>query len=175
MPSHLVISAIAPNQPGIAHQITSLVTDCGCNIVESKMKAMGNTFSLVLMAEGEWNAIAKLEHILPQKAPTLGMTTMMQRAEKNNSRNELPYRVKIIALDNPGITKEITNFFSKQNINIQEMSCNTYPSHQTGAMIGQIKLTVSIPVNLSVSSIRDKFNDFCAKTNLDGTMDPIAQ
>lgn len=175
MPNHLVISAIAPNQPGIAHQITSLVTKCGCNIVESKMKAMGNTFSLVLMAEGEWNAIAKLEHILPQKAPAMGMTTMMQRAEKADNTKALPYRVKIIALDNPGITKEITNFFAEQQINIQEMSCNTYPAPQTGAMIGTIKLTVGLPVNISVSNIRDKFNDFCAKTNLDGTMDPIAQ
>ncbi len=175
MSSRLVISAIAPNTPGIAHQVTSLVTYCGCNIVESKMKAMGNSFSLVLMAEGEWNAIAKLEHVLPQKASTMGMTTMMQRTEKAVSSNELPYRVKIIALDNPGITKEITSFFADQKINIQEMSCNTYPSPQTGAMIGAIKLTVGIPKGQSVSKIRDKFQEFCAKTNLDGTMDPIAQ
>ncbi|WP_196138177.1 glycine cleavage system protein R [Aliikangiella sp. G2MR2-5] len=175
MASYLIISAIAPNTPGIAHEVTSLVTYCGCNIIESKMKAMGNTFSLVLMAEGEWNAVAKLEHILPQKASALGMTTMMQRTDKAESKQELPYRIKIIALDNPGITKEITNFFAKLNINIQEMSCNTYPAQQTGAMIGAIKLTIGINTDQSVSKIKDKFNDFCATTNLDGTMDPIAQ
>ena len=173
MASHLVFSAIAPNRPGIAHDITSLVTHCGCNILESKMKTMGDTFSLVLMAEGEWNAIAKLEHTLPNKAPSMGMTTMMQRTDPAESRQELPYRVKIIALDNPGITKDITSFFADLGINIQEMSCNTYPAQQTGAMIGQIKLTVGIPTSQSVSKIRDKFHDFCAQTNLDGIMDPI--
>ncbi len=175
MSSHLVISAIAPNKPGIANEISSLVTQCGCNILESKMKAMGQTFSLVLMAQGEWNAIAKLEHVLPTKASTMGMITMMQRTELAPPKPELPYRVKIIALDNAGITKEITSFFAKQNINIQEMSCNTYTSPHTGARVGLIKLTVSFPTTHAVSEIRENFNQFCKKTNLDGSMEPIAQ
>ncbi len=175
MSNHLVISAIAPNRPGIANEITALVTACGCNILESKMKSMGNTFSLILMAKGEWTAIAKLEHVLPSKASAMGMTTMMRRTEPAESKSELPYRVKIIALDNAGITKEITSFFCEKNINIQEMSCNTYAAQQTGAKVGVIKLTVNIPNQVTVSEIRDSFHQFCAKTNLDGIMEPYAQ
>jgi len=175
MQNHLVISAIAPNRPGIANEITSLVTYCGCNIVESKMKSMGDTFSLVLMAAGEWNAIAKLEHVLPSKASAMQMTTMMQRTEPEAPKAELPYRVKIFALDNPGITREITQYFTENDINIQEMSCNTYPAQHTGAMIGAIKLTVSIPTKTPVSKIRESFREFCDKTNLDGEIKPIGQ
>jgi len=173
MPSHLVISAIAPNRPGMANQVTSLVTLCGCNILESKMKAMGDTFSLVLLAEGEWNAIAKLEHTLPSKASSIGMTTMMQRTEPTTAKSELPYRVKITTLDNPGITKEITSFFADQNIDIQEMSCNTYAASHTGAKVGSIKLTVSLSFEIAVSEVRDNFQKFCARTNLDGSMQAI--
>ena len=173
MSSYLVISAIAPNRPGIANEVTSLVTLCGCNILESKMKSMGETFSLVLMAEGEWNAIAKLEHVLPSKASAMGMTTMMQRTELAEAKKELPYRVKITALDNTGITKDITHFFADQDINIQEMSCNTYTATHTGAKVGAIKLTISIPSGITVSDVRGNFQKFCAKTNLDGSMEPI--
>ncbi|TQV77487.1 glycine cleavage system protein R [Aliikangiella marina] len=175
MQNHLVISAIAPNRPGIANEITSLVTKCGCNILESKMKSMGDTFSLILMAAGEWNSIAKLEHTLPSKASSMQMTTMMQRTEIQQPKPELPYRVKIFSLDNPGITQEITHFFTDNGINIQEMSCNTYPAQHTGAMVGATKLTVSIPTSLQVSKIREKFRLFCDKTNLDGEMKPIGQ
>ncbi len=174
MPNQLVISAIGPNQTGIANQITALIANSGCNIVETKMKAMGDTFSLVLMAEGEWNAIAKLEHLLPQKAPSLGMTTMMQRTEKLHPTKALPYRIKIIALDNPGIVQETTQFFAKKNINIQEMSCNTYPSPQTGAQIISLKLTISLSADISLSDLRNQFNQFCAATNLDGSLNPLA-
>ncbi|MGX5173954.1 glycine cleavage system protein R [Aliikangiella sp. IMCC44653] len=175
MQNYLVISAIAPNRPGIANDITSIVTYCGCNIVESKMKAMGSTFSLVLMAAGEWNSIAKLEHVLPTKAPGLQMTTMLQRTELEKPSSELPYRVKIIALDNPGLSEQITTFFTDIDINIKEMSCNTYPAQHTGAMIGALRITIGIPTHLSVSKIRESFNEFCAKTNLDGEMKPIGQ
>lgn len=171
MSNQLVISAIAPNRAGIAHEITALVTQCGCNILEGKMQTLGETFSMVFMAEGEWNALAKLEHMLPSKACSMGMTTMMLRTKQANPTTELPYRVKITTLDNPGLTKAITSFFSENNINIQEMSCKTYPSQQTGAQIGSIKLTVSIPKPTNVSKLKEKFNLFCAEMNLDGLME----
>ncbi|MET1255446.1 glycine cleavage system protein R [Aliikangiella maris] len=173
MQNYLVISAIAPNRQGIANEITSLVTYCGCNIIESKMRSMGNTFSVILMAAGEWNAIAKLEHVLPRKASSMQMTTMMQRTELPEPLSAIPYRVKIVALDNLGISKEITSFFDEQGINIQEMSCNTYPAQHTGAMIVRLRITVSIPTGMSVSKIREKFHTFCDETNLDGEIRPL--
>ncbi len=172
----LVISAIAPNKPGIAHEITDLISYCGCNIQQSKMKAMGNTFSLVLMASGEWNAIAKLEHILPTKAHSWGMTTMLQRTDVQTIRpNRLPYRVKIVALDNVGITKEVTAFFAEQDINIREMSCDTFEAQHTGAPIAEIKLTIGVSTDILISSLREKFESFCKKLNLDASLEPITK
>jgi len=172
----LVITAIAPNQPGIAHEITDLITYCGCNIQQSQMKVMGNTFSLVLMASGEWNAIAKLEHILPSKAQAWGMTTMVQRTEPQQPKpDKLPYRVKIVARDNLGITKEVTAFFADQNINIREMSCDTFEAQHTGTPIGEIKLTISVSTDVLISTLREKFDLFCKKLNLDASLEPITK
>lgn len=173
MQTHLVISAIAPNNKGIANEITSMVADCGCNIIQSKMKSLGSTFSLIILAAGEWNAIAKLEHVLPKKAPALQMTTMMQRTELEASKSELPYRVKIFALDNPGISKDITSFFTEKGIQIQEMSSNSYPAQHTGAIVGAIKLTVGVPTTMSVAKMKESFMQFCEKANLDGSISPI--
>lgn len=175
MLSHIVISAIAPNRPGMANEITSLVTYCGCNIIESTMKAMSNTSSLVLMAEGEWNAIAKLEHMLPNKASSMGMTIMMQRTEPGKTKAALPYRVKLITRDNPGITEGLTSFFAEQGINIQEMHSKTYPAQYADAKIGSIRMTISIPLNLAIASVRENFKEFCVKSNLDGVLEPIEQ
>lgn len=140
------------------------------------MKVMGNTFNLVLMASGEWNAIAKLEHVLPTKAPAWGMTTMLQRTEEHQPRpNKLPYRVKIVALDNLGITKEITAFFAEQDINIRELSCETFNAQLTGAPIAEIKLTVGVSTSIPISELREKFENFCKKFNLDASLEPITK
>jgi glycine cleavage system transcriptional repressor len=174
--SLLVISAIAPNRPGIANDISVLIADSGCNIKESKMKMMGGTFSLVLMASGSWNAIAKLEHILPKKACALGMTTMLRRTDDISPRpDRLPYQVSIVALDSLGITREITAFFAQQDINIREMSCDTYIAPHSSAPIAEIKLTVGVSTDLSIANIREEFGTFCRKLNLDATIEPITR
>lgn len=174
MQSQLVISAIAPNRPGIANEITSLVAYCGCNIQESKMKAMGSTFSLVLMASGEWNSLAKLEHVLPSKAASMGMTTMIQRTDAEISKAKgLPYRVKFFTQDNPGIANDITAFFADKDINIEQMSCDTFLAQQTNSPIAEIKLTISVPLTVNISSLRSSFDEFCRRTNLDASFEPI--
>ncbi len=176
MQNLLVISAIAPNRPGIADEITDLIMYCGCNIQESKMKSMGNTFSLVLMASGEWNAIAKLEHVLPTKAHSMGMTTMLQRTEPQMPECAgLPYRVKIVALNNQGITKKVTAFFAEQAINIEQMSCDTYSAQLNNTPIAEIKLTISVPKIITISTLRDDFKGFCEEYNLDASFNPITK
>jgi glycine cleavage system transcriptional repressor len=174
MQNFLVISAIAPNRPGIANEITSLVNYCGCNILESKMKSMGSTFSLVLMASGEWNSLAKLEHVLPSKAAAMGMTTMIQRTDVESQKQlGLPYRVKFFTQDNPGIANDITAYFAEKNINIEQMSCDTFLAQKTNAPIAEIKLTISVPLDVNISNLRRSFDDFCLTTNLDASFEPI--
>jgi len=176
MQNRLVISAIAPNRPGIANDITSLVTECGCNILETKMKSMGNTFNLVLMASGKWNALAKLEQVLPSQAHSMGMTTMLKRVECDESqRGGLPYRVKFFASDNPGIANEITTFFAEREVNIEQMSCDTFLAQHTNSPIAEIKLTVSVPTQVKLSSLRKDFDDFCLEQNLDAKFQPITK
>ena len=174
-PSLLVISAIAPNKPGFVKEITDIVAQCGCNITESKMKSMGDKFSLVLMASGEWNAIAKLEHILPSKAHAMGMATMLQRT-KPNSKNEeyLPYRVKMTTLDRKELSIGITAFFSERAINIEELSCNTFNTQHESETTVLIKLTINIPTNIDIALLREEFNDFCHSENIDATLLPVA-
>lgn len=173
-PSLLVISAIAPNKPGFVKEITDIVIQCQCNIIESKMKSMGNKFSLVLMASGEWNAIAKLEHSLPSKAHAMGMTTMIQRTTAKEHLSELlPYRVKMTTLDRRGLSNGITTFFANQKINIEELSCNTFDAQQTSTKLVLIKLTINIPVEKDIAKLRDEFELFCRKENLDASLQPV--
>ncbi|PHS20119.1 MAG: hypothetical protein COA86_02190 [Kangiella sp.] len=173
-PSLLVISAIAPNRPGFVKEITDMITQCQCNIIESKMKSMGNKFSLVLMASGEWNAIAKLEHSLPSQAHAMGMTTMIQRTTaKTHHGQHLPYRVKMTTIDRIGLSNGITAFFAEKEINIEELSCNTFDAKQIGDKLVLIKLTINIPTKINIEKLKDEFNSFCHKENIDASLRPV--
>jgi len=57
----IVINAIGSDRTGLVYDLTRVVTDCGGNIVESRMSALGMDFAMLLLVSGHWHTLAKLE------------------------------------------------------------------------------------------------------------------
>jgi len=55
MENYLVITALGEDNPGIVHKLTETVTNCSCNVVDSRMTVLGGEFAVILMASGKWN------------------------------------------------------------------------------------------------------------------------
>jgi glycine cleavage system transcriptional repressor len=49
------------------------VLDGGCNIADSRMTVLGGEFAILLLVEGQWNTLAKLENVLPEQEKELGL------------------------------------------------------------------------------------------------------
>lgn len=140
------------------------------------MQSMGNTFTVVFMVAGGWNAIAKLEHQLPSRASQLQMTTVTRRAEQpTNKETDLPYLVDIITRDNPGISQQITHFFSERGIDIESINLDTYPAQHTGVAVGEIRMIILVPDSYKISTLREEFAEFCDEHNLDATLEAFTR
>ena len=57
----LTVSAIGSDRTGMVHDLTHLVADCGGNILESRMTALGAEFLMAFLIAGNWHALAKIE------------------------------------------------------------------------------------------------------------------
>ena len=58
MTEFIVISAVGRDRPGVVHALTQTVLDCGGNIVESRMTALGQDFAMLLLVSGNWHTLA---------------------------------------------------------------------------------------------------------------------
>jgi glycine cleavage system transcriptional repressor len=126
-----------------------------------------------MMLQGEWNAIAKIEHTLPGLAQRLGLTTMLKRTNLPEPQVTLvPYDIHVVGLDNPGIVCEIANFFSSQSINAVNLSTDTYAAPHTGAPMVRLFMTINIPKDIHIADLREQFLLFCDDLNLDAIMEP---
>jgi glycine cleavage system transcriptional repressor len=174
MESYLIITALGEDKPGIVACLSELVTECGCNIIDSRMTVLGGEFAVILMVSGKWNELAKLEDILPTTAQSLGLTIASKRTEPGKSAADLmPYTVEVISIDHPGIVYELAHFFSNRNINIHELNTTRYAAAHTGAPMFALHLTANIPATVHVASLRDEFLDFCESHNMDATIEPM--
>ncbi|MDX2321256.1 MAG: ACT domain-containing protein [Moritella sp.] len=119
MTQNLVITALGSNSPGIVHKLIGHVSNCGCNIVDSKLAIFGNEFTLIMLLSGEWNAMIQLESSLPLKSQELDLITMMKRTERHEPISyDHSIEVDITIPDATGIIEKFTLFFTNNNLNL---------------------------------------------------------
>ena len=103
-----------------------------------------------------------------------GLKLMWYRTgPKPMQSNLLPYVVEVIAADKPGILFQLADFFDHQGITIESLNCARYRAMQTGADMFSAQLTIGIPAETHIASLRDDFLEFCDHLNLDAIMDPM--
>ena len=172
--NYLVISALGNDRPGIVDQLSKSVLDEGCNIADSRMTVLGGEFAILLMVEGNWNTLSRLESSIPELEKRLGLTVISKRTgERAPATDLLPYGVEVVALDHPGIVHHLASFFSQRNINIEDMATASYAAAHTGTPMFSVHMSVGIPANIHIGTLRDDFMEFCDSLNLDAVLEPI--
>ena len=172
--NHLVISALGKDQPGIVNQLSKAIYELDCNITDSRMTVLGGEFAILLLVEGPWNLLAKLEDQVPELQDRLGLTITTRRTEERMSQgNLLPYGVDVVAMDHPGIVYSLASFFSDRHINIEDMTTSSYAAAHTGTPMFSVRMSIGIPANIHIAALRDEFMDFCDSMNIDAVLEPI--
>lgn len=171
--NYLVISSIGTDQPGIVNKLAKTCSTNSCNIVDSRMTVLGGEFAVIMMVSGSWNSIAKLESALPTISEELNLTTTIKHTKQRNSAPSMAYTVSVVALDNPGIVHELAQFFSSQNINIDDLQTGTYSAPHTGTQMFNLNMNIRVAANTHIASLRDEFMEFCDDLNLDAVIEPL--
>ncbi|MES9906130.1 MAG: glycine cleavage system protein R [Sedimenticola sp.] len=171
--NYLVISALGKDHPGIVDRLSKIILDEGCSIADSRMTVLGGEFAILLMIKGNWNTLTKLEDSVAGIEQLLGLTITAKRTDKRrSSTSQLPYVVEVVAMDNPGIVHHLASFFSQRKINIEDLLTSSYAAAHTGTPMFAVHMSVGIPSDLHIATLRDEFMEFCDSLNLDAVLEP---
>lgn len=171
--NYLAISCIGTDQPGIVNKLAKTCVSNQCNIIDSRMTVLGGEFAIIMMVSGAWDAIAKLEKSLPGLSQELDLTTTVKHTKPRNCAPAMAYSVSVVALDNPGIVHELAQFFSMRNINIDDLQTGTYSAAHTGTQMFNLEMSIRIPADTHIATLRDEFMEFCDDINLDAIIEPL--
>ena len=170
----LLIQTLTPAARTPLLLLAKRIADAGCNLADARVSTIGADTSLMLLATGAWDAVAKLETALAKLARDEELQLMHYRTgPREPSGHLLPYLVEVVAADRPGILVKIVDFFSRHEITVEQLSSMRYQAMQTGASMFQAQFTVGIPSELHIAALRDDFLEFCDSLNLDAIMDPV--
>jgi glycine cleavage system transcriptional repressor len=170
----LVLAALGEDKTGLIDELSRSIMHSGCTISDSRMVVLDGDFALLLQVAGNWNNIAKLENQLPGIETRLGLTITAHRpVDREKSKDQLPYAVDVVALDQPGIVHNLARFFSQRQINIQEMVTTGYPAAHSGTPMFSVHMIIEISASVQIATLREDFMEFCDQLNLDAVMEPV--
>ena len=172
--NNLLISSYAahPESPLLA--ISRRINDSGCNLIEARLSTIGADVSVLALAQGPWDAVAKLEAMLTRLEREDGLRLTWYRTGSKALQSELlPYVIEVVAADKPGILFQLADFFDRQGISVENLQSMRYRAMQTGAEMFSAQITVGIPASMHIAALRDDFLEFCDHLNLDAIMDPM--
>ena len=171
--NYLVITASGEDTVGLVDRLSSKITESGCNIEESRMAVLGGQFALIMLLSGPWNALSKLDGQMELLGDQLGLTIIHKRTQqRERTKPAVPYTVDVVAMDHPGIVRDLAAFFSRNGINIEELQTDTYPAPHTGTPMFSVTMTVGIHADVHIPTLRGNFLDYCDDLNLDASFEP---
>jgi glycine cleavage system transcriptional repressor len=170
----IVLSAVGVDRAGIVNDITQVILDCGGNIEESRMTALGSEFAMLMLISGNWHTLTKLRTALDalSKDSTLEIS-IRKTGERDVQEDRMPYGLDVICLDQPGVVFNLANFFAARKIDIADLATRRYAAAHTGAAMFSVQMTVNIPASTPIAQLRDEFIELCEQLNLDSILEPV--
>ena len=170
---HAVISVIGRDRPGIVNDLTQLILSMQLNVEDSRMTVLGGEFAVLLLVTGTSDALSDLEAQLGVFSSELDLSYVYRATSpRETSVQWLPYSVRVMAMDHPGIVHKVAGFFSARNINIENLSTETQHAAHTGTPIFNVDMRIQVPLELKGAVLRENFLEFCSEQDLDGTLEP---
>jgi glycine cleavage system transcriptional repressor len=170
----VVISAVGTDRTGVVNDLSKVILDCGGNIEESRMTALGSEFAMLLLVSGNWAAIGKLEKALGKLSEDQPLSISLRKTDERVTDIErMPYGIDIVSLDQPGIVFSLASFFAAQGIEIADLTTRRYAAAHTGSQMFAVQMTVNVPSSTSISQLRDEFLELCDQLNLDAILEPV--
>ena len=171
----LVITVAGEDNPDLIEELTRVIKECKCHILESRMTELGAEFAAHLLVDGNWNHIVKLENALEAFGARnrLKVATLRAKETQPVDENLIPYGVDIFASDHIDNIHGLTAFFTVRGIKILDFSSSRYPAPYTSAPLFIARMIVKIPVGVRIVSLRDEFLEFCDQQNLDAILEPV--
>jgi glycine cleavage system transcriptional repressor len=169
-----ILTAIGSDRVGIVDDLTTSILGKKCNIEESRMAVLGGEFTVMLLVSGSQEDIEELIEETGRIAGKLDLyISMKQTVEPRTQPQMKPYMIESVSLDTPGIVHAITALLRRHGINIENMETDTTAAPWTGAPMFVMRGRISIPPEVSLTTLREEIETLETDQNLDIKLIPV--
>lgn len=156
MTTHLVLSFIADDRPGLVDTLSEAITDAGGNWHESRMAQLAEKFAGIVRVElpdrERLDALKKRLGDLEAGGIHVTVTEARDAGEPAGT----PLVLDIVGPDQPGIVQEITHCLAQHRVSIETMETATEQTPMGGGTLFRAQLDVRGPADIDQDALHGK-------------------
>ena len=164
MRDKLIISASGPDRKGIVSEISSIINQYNGNIETSRMVRLEEQFSILILIKVETKNIKKLKNKIESIEK---LKVDINSANSLNKEYKNKFHLYINGADNEGIVYSFSNYFSKLNINIEEVSTSIKNAPVSATPLFMMDLIITTSKEINEDKIIKDLNEISEKLGVE--------
>jgi glycine cleavage system transcriptional repressor len=148
----LILTAVGPDKPGMAHAVAQILFESGCNIEDTTMTRLSGQFSMILVVEpSQALSLAGLSAQLKALRSSHGLVVDVVEAldEPQEALNGPRYMLTAYGPESTGLLARLTGVLTDLSVNITDVQTRVASSGTVYVML----LEVELPEGLSSESL----------------------
>ena len=172
--THLLLTIIGADRPGLVQLVASRVADHGGNWLESRLCHLGGQFAGIARVEVPAERVAALRSALQQLAAE-GLRVSVDTGEGATPlASGSVATLELVGQDRPGILREITGVLAAHGVNVEELFSECVSAPMGGGNLFQARVRVLVPTTVKIEAVRADLEKIAADLMVDLTLRPVA-
>jgi glycine cleavage system transcriptional repressor len=157
----LILTAVGPDKPGMAHAVAQILFESGCNIEDTTMTRLSGQFSMILAVEPPQNidltAIqSKLESLRASHGLVVDVTEVSDAEIENDGPRHL---LTAYGPENTGLLAHLTGILAQMSVNVTDVQTRVASAGTVYIMLLEIELPSDLAPETLENALRDSAKD----------------
>lgn len=133
-----ILSVVGRDRPGIVSHVSAALYEGGCDLGETSMIRLGDSFTIMMMVRHDGTA-KSLHQLLATVADSMGLQVHVDRLDGHLHRHVEPdVHITVYGADRPGIVAQVTGALAEAGLNIVNLESDVGGSAEAPLYIMEI-------------------------------------
>ena len=171
----IIITAVGPDRPGMAHALASILSDVGCNMEDTTMTRLSGEFAMILIVTPPRDL--STEHLAKRLSPlekTHGLfINCRDIADEEQAQSEsLPrFMLSVYGPEAKGLVARITGVLAKNGVNITDVQTRVASSGTVYVMLFELEL----PPTLDAAQLQSALESEAQQIGVQVSLHPLEE
>jgi glycine cleavage system transcriptional repressor len=166
----IILTAVGPDRPGMAHALSRILADAGCNIEDTTMTRLAGEFAMILIVTPPANlSLADFQARLAplETSHDLWINVRDIPDEAPMEEKEAPrFIVSAYGADQAGLLSGMTGVFAEHNVNITDVQTRVASHGAVYVMLFEVVVPTALDENTLRAALTKKAGELGVSVSL---------